>query len=165
MENSWYSPGAIWTPLTAVQVTVRAALVMVVPSVVMGFGSGASVTVTFQPVTGLTLTNANGVSWGSCTASLTVPALPDSLGTRKLSWLNDPAVGLSALTLTWASAVPAVKPATPRESAVTAASRQRAGVDRAGREEDMAGSFGCWVVAFLHDGATGTCRRRSRAGS
>src|SRR4051794_17883163 len=137
MENSWYWPGAIWVPAAAVQVTVRAALVIVVPSSWTGLGSGACLTATFQPGTGLTLTDGKGSSWGSWTCSLTVPAVGDSLGTRKVIWLNEPAAVLSAWTLTWACAATAVAPSRPTESTVIAAKRRRAVEIEDERTEDM----------------------------
>ena len=72
----------------ACQVTVRATSVRVVPLMVTGVVSGALVTVAVQPGTGLVLTSRNGLSCGRVTFTLTVPAVSDSLGTRKVSWLT-----------------------------------------------------------------------------
>ena len=45
------------------------------------------VTTAFQPSTGFTDTEVNGVSVGSVTSSLLVLAVADSLGTLKVRWL------------------------------------------------------------------------------
>ena len=59
------------------------------------------------------------MSFGSWTSSLTVLAVSDSLGTRKVSALNEPEAVLSVCTVTWAPAVAgsSASPAAPRAAA------------------------------------------------
>src|SRR3954451_1926997 len=85
--KSWYWPGPIAAPGSAVQVTVRTASVRVAPSTSTAVGRGAVTRTTRHPGTALACTEANGGSWGSRTLSFVVLALSDSLGTRKVSVL------------------------------------------------------------------------------
>ena len=161
-ENSWYSPGPIATPLSAVQVTSLTASVSVVPYDSTGLASFAFVAAAVQPGTGLVLTYRNGVSCGSLTVSFTVPAVADSLGTRKVSALNPPLVGLSGVTRTWAEAVAAGSRASPAVASPASTSRDR-------RRRVGAGGGMVHGRSFAHRsddarGRTGTVPRRHRHG-
>src|SRR6478735_1994396 len=116
MSNSPNSPGPIWVPGSAVQVTeVTASLIVVSPSVT-GAGNVVLVGVTVQPGTALTETKANGWSVGMVTVTAVVPAVGDSFGTRNVSLVKSPAATSPGLTVTCAAATPA--PAT-RATAVS----------------------------------------------
>ena len=79
------------------------------------------------------------MSLGSWTSSLTVLAVSDSLGTRKVSALNEPEAVLSVCTVTWAPAVAGSRasPAAPRAAARALRFSQRA----AGRQRRSHESF------------------------
>jgi hypothetical protein len=92
MAKSWYCPGPTWTPASAVQTTAVGASVIVVPSRSTGSGRAPRSTTAVHPGSGLVRTEVSGVSVGSSTGSATVPAVSDSVGTRKVSWVKPPAV-------------------------------------------------------------------------
>src|ERR1700754_1603006 len=81
--KSTNSPGAIRTPGSAVHVTVRTASVIDRPWLSTGGFTGALVIVAVQPGRGVVRTEVIGWSAGRVTSSFTVPAVSDSLGTRR----------------------------------------------------------------------------------
>src|SRR6478735_777557 len=93
---------------SAVHVTeVTASLMVVLPSVT-GVGSVVLVDVAVQPGTSLTDRKANGCSAGMVTVTAVVPAVSDSVGTRKVSLIaSSPADASDGLTETCADAMPA----------------------------------------------------------
>ena len=105
--------------------TSLTASVRVVPYDSTGLASFDFVATAVQPGTGLVLTYRNGVSCGSLTESFTVPAVADSLGTRKVSAVNPPAVGLSGVTRTWADAAGAGSATSPAVASPARTSRDR----------------------------------------
>src|SRR5689334_7616838 len=125
MANSWYSPGSIRVRPSAVQVTVRTALVMVVPSTSTAAGSFCCGALAVHPGTGLVATYRNGWLAGSVTATRTVPAVSDSLGTRRVRTLKPPATGSSASTWTWAYAGSVPASSSPPASVTVAAPSSR----------------------------------------
>ena len=128
--------GSDLAALSAFQVTVRTALVIVVPSTTTGFGSAASVVLTVQPGTGLLLTERKGLSFGSVASTATVPAVSDSFGTRKVRTAYPPAVASSAST--WTCAPAGRAPASSRPPA-----RAAAAAARASRRSGRLWSFRC----------------------
>jgi hypothetical protein len=84
-RESAYPPGPIRTPGAAVQVTDVTASVTVRPCRSSGGSSGARVSVAVQPGRGVVRTDVIGCSAGSVTRRATVPAVSDSVGTRKVT--------------------------------------------------------------------------------
>ena len=72
-----------------------------------GRGNAVFVGATDQPGTAFTETKANGESVGSAIVRPTVPAVGDSLGTRKVSLVKPPALASDGFTDTCAEATPA----------------------------------------------------------
>src|SRR3954447_12047193 len=118
IEKVWYCPAPRPPPGSAVQVTSETACEILLPSSsVSGGVIGVVVTVALQPGTGLVLTDAKGMSFGSCTFSETVLAVSFSLGTVNVISPKPPAAASGELTLTCAAAVPTP---TVRTAATTA---------------------------------------------
>src|SRR3954467_11862859 len=84
MSNSWNSPGLIRVPGCAVQVIVPMACLYVVLPTVTGEGRSILVTDVVQPGTGLGRAPVTGGLVGKFRASLTVPWVSSSFGTRKV---------------------------------------------------------------------------------
>ena len=83
-SNSWNWPGLISAPAVAVQVIfVMASVISSPSSVLMGVASLVFSVTPFHPASGLSETDAIGVSVGRLTSSLVVEAVSLSLGTRK----------------------------------------------------------------------------------
>jgi hypothetical protein len=134
MEKDWYSPGLMPAPGPAVQVISLTASVIVAPSASTGGFSVLVVVVAVQPGTGLTLTNASGVSVGDCTRRLVVEAVSLSVGTRKVTSPNPPGAASGELTETCAEATP-----TPRAKTATmaASAPRRHGADAKTRKPQV----------------------------
>src|SRR6478752_9932109 len=187
MSNSPNLPGPICVPGSAVHVTeVTASLIVVLPSVT-GVGSVVLVATAVQPGTSFTDRKANGCSAGRVTVTAVVPAVSDSVGTRKVSLIaSSPAVASDGLTETCADAMPA--PATRAmavsETVLTTRRhlRTRGVVDivilRGCREVGLVpwvrapGGVGCQgpqrrapqtVAGFIRTSRRGTTRRQGRS--
>ena len=82
--KSTYWPGPIRVPGWAVHVTVVTAWVIWAPSRSIGWGSTPLVTTASQPGWGVVRAEVIGWSTGKVTSTFVVPAVSDSLGTRKV---------------------------------------------------------------------------------
>src|SRR5687767_15221616 len=126
-KNSWYSLIPIFTPGSAVQVIVLNASVISLPPTVTGLSSLPLTTSDFQPASGLVRTDVSGVSCGSVTSTLVVPALSRSFGTRNANVARPPWVNSDGWALTCADAMVGVPstaiPATARTASVRTPNR------------------------------------------
>jgi hypothetical protein len=84
-SNSWNWPGLMVASALAVQVIFVTASVIGVPCASIGWASFDLTAAMVQPATGLSDTEANGVSAGRLTSTLVVPAVSDSFGTRNVT--------------------------------------------------------------------------------
>ena len=127
----WNCPFGIDTPGVAVQVTDEGTLVRLKAPTLIGLGNVRSEVVIVHPGRDCTITSATGLAVGKSIVTFTVPAVSDSLGTRKeMRPISPPRTASGEVTATCAIAAPAVSTRDVVANAVAVSARRRHRTER-----------------------------------